>query len=268
MANLRKTAKNITTLHAGDDIESPFSSSHHHEDATMTTKLIASESNNNNNHDDTNYSRSLDSSPSKSSSSFRTNNAIRRKVLSLLVDDPDSQASSQQLLSILRDILLGSILGLLTISLLVVLDHSDIIHLQSAHNFRNAAFALLNDPETVSYMEENLDMKFVSVGEYNTIRTDTEVAMKEIERLTPLIEERTVELNEKKEVLDTLTKEYNELMSSPILGLDKFCGTCPWGGGGRASCDERVAYLMNKYGNSLHEAKMGAMKAHESCRNK
>ncbi|KAL7443832.1 hypothetical protein ACHAXH_008166 [Discostella pseudostelligera] len=261
MANLRKTTKNIT-LHADDDIESPFSSSH--EDAVMTTKLIASEYNN---QYDTDYSPPLDSSPSKSSSS-RTINPIRRKVLSLLVDDPDNQASSQQLLSILRDILLGSVLGLLTISLLVVLDHSDIIHLQSAHNFRNAAFALLNDPETVSYMEENLDMKFVSVGAYNTIRTDTEVAMKEIERLKPLIEERTAELNEKKEVFDTLSKEYNELMSSPLLGLDKFCGTCPWGGGGRASCDERVAYLMNKYGNSLHEAKMGAMKAHESCRNK
>ena len=265
MANLRKTTKNIILPggDGGDDIESaPFSSIHHDENAksTTTTKLqIASDTN-----------------PTYSSLATTSQNpffltAIRRKVLSLLIDEDDAVNNAnasplEQIISVLRDIIVGSILGLLTISFIMFLDHRNIIHLQSAHNFRDAAFnnLLHNDPETISYMETNMDMKFMPMGEYNSTLKEIDKAMQEKDRLVKLLLERTVEGNEKKEVLDTLSKEYNDLLSNPVLGLDNLCGSCKWGGAG--TCDERVQYLMNNYGLSLVTAKFAAMEKHESCR--
>ncbi len=260
MANLRKTTK--TNALPSDDIESPFSSSIH-EDATKT-RLIASDK------DDAPTAYDC-STPAPLNPFFL--HAIRRKVLSLLVDDDDSnnnnnsnnsQSLWEQLISVLRDVILGSIFGLLTISFIIILDHKNIIHLQSAHNFRNAAFRLLHDPETISYMETNMDMKFMSIIEYNSTQAEMNKAAQEMERLQKLLEERSAEGEEKKELLDTLSKEYNTLLSNQILGLDNFCGTCKWGGSG--TCDDRVQYLMNTYGNSLLAAKVGAMEQHESCK--
>ena len=109
-----------------------------------------------------------------------------------------------------------------------------------------------------------MDMKFMSIIEYNSTMMEMNKAEQEMERLKNLLEERSAEGDEKKEILDTLSKEYNTLLSNPILGLDKFCGTCKWGGSG--TCDDRVQYLMDTYGNSVLTAKLGAMEKHESCR--
>lgn len=270
MATLRKKTNNSTLLgNDDDDIES--STNDNTAVTTTTTRLI--------NAPDDDYSSNTNTTTSTTTTSSLNPfflHAIRRKVLSLLFvsdnhdgdDDMNSknQSSCEKIISILRDIILGSILGLVTISFIMILDHKNIIHLQSAHNFRNAAFQLLHDPETISYMETNMDVKFMSIAEYNSTKKEMDKAVQEMERLQKLLDERSAEGDEKKELLDSLSEEYNTLLvsSTPILGFDKFCGSCKWGGSG--TCDDRVQYLMDKYGNSLLSAKLNVMESHESCK--
>lgn len=266
MATLRKKTNNNTLLgnNDEDDIESLINDNT--ATTTTTTRLIMASDD-----DDT---TTISTTTTSSLNPFFLH-AIRRKVLSLLlVDDDDgdidinskNQSSCEKIISILRDIILGSIIGLLTISFIMILDHKNIIHLQSAHNFRNAAFQLLHDPETISYMETNMDVKFMSIEEYNSTKKEMDKAVQEMERLQKLLDERSAEGDEKKELLDSLSEEYNTLLlsSTPILGFDKFCGSCKWGGSG--TCDDRVQYLMDRYGNSLLSAKLNVMESHESCK--
>ena len=64
---------------------------------------------------------------------------IMKKVFTLLVEsDEEDLTRPGGIVTLLKDIILGVILGVLTISILIFLDHRDVVHFQSAHNFRNA----------------------------------------------------------------------------------------------------------------------------------
>jgi len=57
----------------------------------------------------------------------------------------------------------------------------------------------------------------------------------------------------------TLQNEINDLTSKVNVkfGLDKWCGSCS---GGWGNCDNRVAYLKDKYGSAMVQAKVNLMK--------
>eukprot|EP01083_Nonionella_stella_P057993 152013_1 len=99
---------------------------------------------------------------------------------------------------------MGVVLGVLTISCLIFLDHRNILHFQSAHNFRNAAFQLLNDPETIATLEESSDMKFLNLSEYEAKVNEIDSAAEKLKKHAEVLERRTAEADEKQKHLDAI----------------------------------------------------------------
>lgn len=185
---------------------------------------------------------------------------ILRKIL--FSAEEENLTRSGQIILLLRDVILGIIFGLLTLSTLLFLDHRDVVHFQSAHNFRDAAFELLNDPETIANIEESSDLKFMSFDDYESKRQEIVGVEDKLRSQKELLEKRIKEGEEKDKDSDAVREEYETLMKNPLLGLDKYCGSCKWQG--RTSCDQRVKYLRDTYNIGEPVAKIGAMNA-PSC---
>ena len=109
----------------------------------------------------------------------------------------------------------------------------DIIHLQSAHNFREHAFFMLNHPEVLSNLDET-GLKFIPVADYEALKQE------ELEQLREKIALREQEGIEKKLLLSPPKEEFDQMMAHNNLGLEKWCGTCSWSG--RVS-DSGVGYF-------------------------
>jgi len=163
---------------------------------------------------------------------------------------------------LLRDIVLGIVFGVMAISLLVFLDHRNIIHFETAHNFRNAAFNMLNDPEIIKNLEESSDLKFLTVSFYENKRQEIDGAEAKITSANDLLEKRTKEAEEKQKELVLIKAEYESLYGNPLLGLNAFCAGCIYGGGN--SCAQRVTFLQDTYNTRPIAAKISAM-GHPSC---
>lgn len=188
---------------------------------------------------------------------------ILRKVLTLLVTAEEEDLTRPGgMITLLKDVVLGIILGVLTISTLIFLDHRDVIHFQSAHNFRNAAFQLLNDPETIANIEESSDLKFMTISDYESKKKEIESVEDKLKGHHEVLDKRIKEEDEKKKEVESIREEYETLMKNPLLGLDKFCGSCNWGGA--STCDVRVQFLQNTYNTRPIAAKISAM-SHASC---
>ena len=65
--------------------------------------------------------------------------------------------------------------------------------------------------------------------------------------------------------LGPIKEEYEKRLAVTTLPLDKWCGTCAWGGGG--NCDARKQYFIDTYGHGEVSAKVAIMKAHPKCKN-
>merc|ERR1712238_433957 len=154
-----------------------------------------------------------------------------------------------------------------TLSFLIYLDHHNVIHLQSAHNFRDTAFQLLNDPEIIANIEESSNLKFLTVADYESKRVEIDSVDEIIAKLNTRLQSDITEDTEKQKELDSIKAEYDRLYESRpyeslLLGLKKYCGTCVWGNG--MSCDQRMIYLQNTYNTRPIEAKVSSMR-HPSC---
>mmetsp|Transcript_45678 Transcript_45678/g.95861 ORF Transcript_45678/g.95861 Transcript_45678/m.95861 type:complete len:236 (+) Transcript_45678:61-768(+) len=191
---------------------------------------------------------------------------IFKKVFTLLImSDEDDISKPGGVITLLKDIVLGIILGVFCISTLIFLDHRDVIHIQSAHHFRDAAFSLLNDPETMATVEESTGFKFMSMREYEAKMKEISSVTEKLEGHKKVLERREAEAEEKKKEADGIRGEYESLMASPLLKLDKFCEGCSWSG--KTTCIGRVTFLQETYNTRPIAAKVNAM-LHESCINK
>jgi len=190
--------------------------------------------------------------------------AIFRKVFDTLsaTDEEYDITRARGLFTLLKDILFGVILGVVTLSSLIYLDHHNVIHLQSAHNFRDTAFQLLNDPEIIANIEESSNLKFLTVADYESKRVVIDSVEEIIAEANTRIQSRIMEDAEKQKELDSIKAEYDRLYESPLLGLKKYCGACVWGNG--MSCDQRMTYLQNTYNTRPIQAKVSSM-THPSC---
>mmetsp|Transcript_31435 Transcript_31435/g.58101 ORF Transcript_31435/g.58101 Transcript_31435/m.58101 type:complete len:244 (-) Transcript_31435:444-1175(-) len=190
---------------------------------------------------------------------------IFRKVFNLLVtSDEEDITQPGGIITLFKDIIVGIILGVLTISTLIFLDHRDVVHFQSAHNFRNAAFQLLNDPETISNIEESSDLKFMTLTDYEYKRKEIDSVTDKIASKEEALEKRTNEAEERKKEVASIKEEYESLMTNPILGLDKYCGGCSWAG--KTTCDGRVQFMQDTYKMSHVASKISAMEV-ATCKN-
>ena len=187
---------------------------------------------------------------------------VVRKFLQVLLTEEEEGDPNSRLgfvIGLLKDIILGVVFGVLTISFAIVLDHRNIIHIQSAHHLRDAAYAAINDPVTIANIEEETDLKFMSVSEYDSAKKEIDDSLSNLEKVTKKLEERSKELEEKQKDFETIKTEYETLMKDPKLKeLDNFCGECKWGG--NTGCAARVEYLGSQYKVGKLEAKMGLMK--------
>ena len=191
---------------------------------------------------------------------------IFQKVATLLLSSNDEEDITQPggIITLLKDIILGVILGVLTISTLIFLDHRDVVHFQSAHNFRNAAFQLLNDPETIATIEESSDLKFMTYSDWESKTKEIESVTEKLKGHEEVLAKRVAEGEEKAKEVESIKAEYESLMANPVLGLDKWNEGGSWGGG--TSCAKRVQYLQDTYNTRPIAAKLSAME-HPGCKN-
>ena len=163
----------------------------------------------------------------------------------------------------MRDSVVSFTLGMITVSILLFLDYKDVIRLQSAHDFRNAVFATVQDPETRARIEESSGRKFMSMEEHALKAREVETFPADIIGHEERIREYLADLEVAKKEHAAIKPGYDILTSDPILGLEKFCGECIWDGW--TDCFMRLSYLMDKYNLKPIKGKLELMKSTPQC---
>mmetsp|Transcript_28715 Transcript_28715/g.48821 ORF Transcript_28715/g.48821 Transcript_28715/m.48821 type:complete len:270 (+) Transcript_28715:84-893(+) len=185
---------------------------------------------------------------------------VARKFILLLTteqeEDPNTRVGFT--VALLKDVILGVVFGFLTISFAIVLDHRNIIHIQSAHHLRDASYSAMSDPATLAMIEAETDMKFMPAVDYEAAKKEIEDSQTTLEAVKVKLEERTAELEEVTKSMQALEEEKEALMKDPKMAeLDNFCSGCSWGGS--ANCGARVQYLMDTYNNAKVSAMLALM---------
>jgi hypothetical protein len=190
---------------------------------------------------------------------------VLRKVGELITSDEDEDniASSGGIITFLRDIVIGIVFGLVSVSVLIFLDHKDVIHLQSAHGYRNMGLQMMRDPETRKSVEENSGLKFMEADEYQRKFAEINSYPAKVKPLEENTRKYLADLEVAKKEHAAIKPGYDILVLDPLLGLDKFCGECKWNGG--TNCDARLGYLMSTYGLQRVKATMDVIKGTPQC---
>ena len=123
---------------------------------------------------------------------------------------------------------------------------------------------MLNDPETLSNLEDAAGLKFIPSSEYDAMRVEIDEGPSRLAELREKIAQSTQEAEAKRTEVSTLLPQFEKLASESNLGLDKWCGACKWG---HTSCDDRLAYVTKTYQRTEVLAKIGIMQKSPSCKN-
>mmetsp|Transcript_26797 Transcript_26797/g.56581 ORF Transcript_26797/g.56581 Transcript_26797/m.56581 type:complete len:240 (-) Transcript_26797:325-1044(-) len=177
------------------------------------------------------------------SSSSNPANALFNKIC--LFQNEDNNASNA-IIKLLQDIVSGIMLGSLGMCLLLLLDYSNIINLETARVFRKTASEVFSTPEMIESIEKELDRKLISMKVYNAIEKELSDSKAVIESEQKLLDIRTMKFTKNKAELATTREEYNKLMKE--AGLDVFCPECDWGM--HMNCQKRVEYLLETYSDT------------------
>lgn len=165
----------------------------------------------------------------------------------------------QPFITVIKDVITGTIVGVFVLLLLSFLDYRNVIPLRSARGLRQTAIALIADPETAQSIEESMDMKYIRMEIFNEITEEIsrhEIAIADMNKGLSMYEE---ELEEKKKAIEPFKKEHGETEARlrSMSGLDKWCGSCA---GGWGNCDVRVKFLFQTYHTPEIVAKVDIMK--------
>ena len=191
---------------------------------------------------------------------------VLRKVCDLIANDADDEdiTSSVGIIALLKDILIGIVVGVISVSTLVFLDHKGLIHMQSAHGYRDMGRAMMLDPETRKNAEESSGLIFLDDYEYQKNFKEIGSYPSQVKAL----EERTIkylaDLEVAKKEYAAIKPGYDILVNDPMLGLDKFCDKCSWKGG-RDDGFMRLTYLMETYNLKPMRATIDLMKSTPQC---
>ena len=177
---------------------------------------------------------------------------------------PRSSHYSNYLQTLIKDILLGTLLGVIFLLSLFFLDYHHILNMGSAKSFQNAALAYVTHPDTIQSLETNFDVKIVPLVMYTSIVDEITKNNQKIANntsLTQVEEDLAVHMKE----LESLKVIHDERVAkvSELLNLDNWCGSCkgPWG-----RCRDRVDYLMDKYRQNEWKSQSDLM-TEGHCRN-
>lgn len=162
-------------------------------------------------------------------------------------------------LTIIKDVISGTILGVFFLMILIFLDYRNVVQLGSARAFRRAAFELMTDPETVKTIEESIDVKFIPL-DVHTSMTEEIARNRDKVKNNNGLKQHEEDMVKKTAELDGIKKEYEEWMAkgNKALGMDKWCGGCK---GGWGNCGARVKYLVDTYHTAEIQAKVDIMKS-------
>ncbi|KAL3826631.1 hypothetical protein ACHAXA_009072 [Cyclostephanos tholiformis] len=204
-------------------------------------------------------------------SNGRTNNPallvrlVLRKVLDQLSGDEDSGdiTTLGGILALLKDIVIGIICGTLIMSTIIFLDHRNVIHLQSAHNYRNMAITILSDPDTREEVQEASGLIFLRSEDYERKVIEIKSVPTKVKDAEEKKKKVIADLEVIKKERDTMKPGYDELVKHPSLGLERYCGDCNWQGG--TNCNARKDYLMSTYNLKEIKAKIEMMKSLPQC---
>jgi len=161
------------------------------------------------------------------------------------------------LLTIIKDVISGTILGVFFLMILIFLDYQNIVQLGSARAFRRAAFELMTDAETVKSIEENIDVKFIPLEVYKSMTEEITRNQEKIKDNSGL-KQHEDDWAKKNEELQGMKKDFLVMKEKgdKVLGLDKWCGGCK---GGWGNCDGRIKYLSDTYHTPEIKAKVVIM---------
>lgn len=183
--------------------------------------------------------------------------SLLRKVMLLAARDVTENAQGNYLLTIIKDVISGTILGVFFLMILIFLDYRNIVQLGSARAFRRAAFELMTDPDTVKNIEESIDIKFIPADVHKSMTEEIARNREKIKDNAGL-RQHEEDYAKKKAELDGMKKEYDEWKAKgdKILNLDKWCGECK---GGWGNCGARIKYLGDTYHTPEIKAKVEIM---------
>mmetsp|Transcript_30765 Transcript_30765/g.64242 ORF Transcript_30765/g.64242 Transcript_30765/m.64242 type:complete len:261 (-) Transcript_30765:267-1049(-) len=188
-------------------------------------------------------------------------------LLRKLCSSPNShnERDGTFLVNVLKDMIGGTILGIVFVFILLFLDYRNFIHLGSARVFREAAFQLLTDPQTVQSLEESLDAKFISTDVYDAIHREIGYIQKKVQEKQGEIAEKEKEIDGYRLEAKPIVEEFDDLIvkANELFELDKFCGDCKWKK--KLTCNGRVSYIIEKYGDSITKARIGTL-SYPQCR--
>jgi hypothetical protein len=228
-------------------------------------------------------SSSLQSPPPQSSSSFSPQRQQQqssssysspfRKFLHLLTRDIRQQQTTtynqattttqrQRIiiitLTLIKDTLLGSLLGIFCLLTLFYLDYTNLISIGSTHAFQKAGVQLLSDPTVITTIEHSLQIKLLPRDTYDAMKLELSQINEMLQDGNEQLNEHTTKATENNKIKNDIQKEYDGIQNaSKKLGLDKWCGECREGFG---NCNVRVEYLKRTYGTGEVIAKMEIMK--------
>ena len=191
---------------------------------------------------------------------------VLRKVGELITnDDEDVQDITTWggIIGLLKDIVIGIVFGLVSVSILIFLDHKDVIHVQGAHSYRDMGRAILNDPETRKNAEESSGLLFMDAVEYQKKFAEIGIYPSQVKALEERTNKFVADLEVAKKVHAAIKPGYDILVTDPMLGLDKFCDGCIWNGNN--DCFTRLTYLMDKYNLKVIKATLELMKKSPQC---
>ncbi|KAL7525728.1 hypothetical protein ACHAXR_001130 [Thalassiosira sp. AJA248-18] len=183
---------------------------------------------------------------------------LLRKFIMLAAADVQGSEGNNYLLTIIKDVISGTILGVFFLMILIFLDYRNIVQLGSARAFRRAAFELMTDPETVKNIEENIEIKFIPVDVYKSMTEEITRNKEKVGNDSSLKQHEDDYLKRRKEIED-MKVEYEAMKEkgNSVLKLDKWCGGCK---GGWGNCDGRIKYLVDTYHTPEIKAKVDIMK--------
>lgn len=195
--------------------------------------------------------------PATSTSAGSPATVLLRKVMLLTSRDVTDNPHGNFLLTIIKDVISGTILGVFFLMMLIFLDYHNVIQLGSARAFRHAAFELMTDPETVKSIEDNIDVKFIPLEVFASINDEITRNQAKVKDSSGL-DQHDADLKKKNEELEVMKKEFVELKekADKVLGLDRWCGGCKEGWGW---CDVRIKYLVDTYHSPVLQTKLEIM---------
>lgn len=160
-------------------------------------------------------------------------------------------------ITVMKDVIAGTAVGLFVLLFLIFLDYRNIVPLQSARGLRQASLELLlTDPETVASIEEATERTFVPMEVYDGMTSEISRHRTAIaEMIENGLSKYEPELEAIQKAIEPIRQEHTEwqVKFDKLVGLDRWCGSCSAGWG---NCDGRVAFIIQKYGDSERKAKI------------